>query len=193
MESLKFSFSLLSRSHYDICARFNFSLIKQLIHTGIQMTPNNRVLEERRGEEGTDQVTEKKKKKKKRNTRSLAQRCVRIYMTRHTHTCERTLTHVWNATRRHNTATATRGAAGRLARRGSWRHSVGSPGTLLSRSYEAHRIYDLPSSFSRSLAPRRRHGILSNYIFVASRFKFLEITDFRNKPVIPSLLSYLML
>lgn len=127
-----------------------------------------------------DRVTEKKKNKKRNTQREPAQgRRARIYICLGTRIRASTLTHVWNATCRHTTPT-TRGAAGRLARRGSWRQSVGSPGTLLSRFYEAHRIYESsPSSFSprpasHFLAPCRRCGMLSNYIFVASRFKFLE-------------------
>lgn len=165
-----------------------------MIHTGIQMTPNNCVLGERRGKDGS-RVMEKEKEKHTKRERELAQMLAYLYEPAARIRARARRLRTYGT--RHAGTTATRGAAGRLARRGSWRHSVGSPGTLLSRSYEAHRIYDPPSSFSsislslsRSLccgvASRRCRDAFQLHIRRIT-LQIPRITDFRNKSVIPSL------
>lgn len=147
-----------------------------MIHTGIQMTPNNHILAERRGGAGGHKRRTCNGEEEEEEEQTVAD--ARIYM----RTASDVLTHTSARLRtygtRHAGTTASRGAD-RLARRGSWRQPVGPPGSLLELLRYPSNLR--PSLFFLSAALSRSHGrfVLSLarigdafQLFAASRFKF---------------------
>lgn len=130
-----------------------------------------------------ERVTEKRRRRE-----ANRRRCARIYM----RAASDVLTHTPARLRTYGTrhaGTSTRGA-GRLARRGSWRQSVGPPGSLLELlRYPSNlrpSLFFLFNTASRSngrpLSRSLSSGTLFNYSLHRALNSRLQTSDFRNEP-----------